>query len=129
MRRPRATSSAARSPDSPHRGGLARAIRADEPEDTAFFDTQIDAIQRDRRAESLAEAASFYACHGFSVSPWGDSAWWISTARHPRTAGWSPRSGVLPLSGRAAEWWRESWAILRQETFGARPAARDSARH
>jgi hypothetical protein len=51
------------------RGGLTRAIRANEPENTAFFDTQIDAIQRDRGAESLAEAASFYACHSFSVSP------------------------------------------------------------
>src|SRR2546429_4633120 len=85
-------------------GGLACAVGTDESEDAALFHTQIDAIQRDRRAENLAEAASFYACHGFSASPsCGGPARWISRVRHPQTTGWLLRSGVLPLSGRAAE--------------------------
>ncbi len=41
------------------RGGLACAVGADESEDVALFDSQIDAVQRDGRAESLAQAACF----------------------------------------------------------------------
>ncbi len=49
------------------RGGLACAVGTDESEDAALFDSQIDAVQRDGCAEGLAEAACFYACHGFSA--------------------------------------------------------------
>ena len=55
--------------DRVERGGLAGAVGADEPEDAAFFDAQVDAVQRDGRAEGLAQAAGFYACHGFSAPP------------------------------------------------------------
>src|SRR5258708_6737694 len=50
------------------RGGLSCAVRADEPEDAAFFDTQIDAVERDRGAERLAETACFDGCHDLGVS-------------------------------------------------------------
>ena len=50
------------------RGGLAGAVRADESEDAALFDTQIHAVQRDGCAEGLAETACFYDCHGFGSS-------------------------------------------------------------
>ena len=49
------------------RGGLACAVGADESEDAALFDPQIDAVQRDGCAEGLAETACFDACHGFSA--------------------------------------------------------------
>ena len=49
------------------RGGLAGAVGTDEAEDAALFDAQIDAVQRDGRAEGLAQAACFDACHGFSA--------------------------------------------------------------
>src|SRR5713101_6819428 len=42
------------------RGGLARTIGTDESEDMALLDTQIDAVQRDSRAESLSQAVCFY---------------------------------------------------------------------
>ncbi len=47
--------------DRVERGGLAGAVGTDESEDAALFDAQIDAVQRDGRAEGLAEAACFYA--------------------------------------------------------------------
>src|SRR5208282_4823490 len=47
------------------RGGLACAVGADESEDAALFDAQIDAVQRDGCAERLAQAACFYDCHCF----------------------------------------------------------------
>src|SRR5437868_12438274 len=55
--------------DGVERGALAGAIRADQAEDAALFDTQIDAVERDRRAVRFAEAAGFYACHEFSAPP------------------------------------------------------------
>src|SRR5437588_4561859 len=109
--------------DGVERGRFAGAVGTDEPEDAALFDTQIDAVQRNGCAERLTEAASFYDCHGFSASPWCDSAWRISTVRYLLTTGWTLRSGVLPLSGRAAEWLPGSSAILRPETSAARLAA------
>ena len=51
------------------RGGLARAVGADEPEDAALLDAQVDAIEGDGCAEGLAQAVCFYASHGFSVPP------------------------------------------------------------
>ena len=53
--------------DRVERGGLACAVGTDQAEDAALFDAQIDAVQRDGRAEGLAQAACFYACHGFSA--------------------------------------------------------------
>jgi hypothetical protein len=47
--------------DRVERGGLAGAVRADEPEDAALLDAQVDAVQRDGRAEGLAQAAGFDA--------------------------------------------------------------------
>src|SRR5258706_4892489 len=55
--------------DGVERGSLAGAVGTDEPEDAALFYTEMDAIQRDGSTETLAEAASLYACHGFSASP------------------------------------------------------------
>ena len=68
------------------RGGLAGAVGTDESEDAALFDAQIDAVQRDGCAEGLAQAACFYACHGFSAPPRGHSTRRSSTVRHPATA-------------------------------------------
>src|SRR4029077_15150840 len=51
------------------RGRLACAIWADESEDAPFFNAQIDAVERDGCAESFAETARFYRCHGFSDPP------------------------------------------------------------
>src|SRR5207249_11407613 len=51
------------------RGSLACAVGADNSKDAALFDTQIDAIQRDSFAESLAETACFYGCHVSSGPP------------------------------------------------------------
>ena len=53
--------------DRVERGGLARAVGTDEPEDAALFDAQVDAVERDGRAEGLAQAARFDAGHGFSA--------------------------------------------------------------
>src|ERR1700675_4886434 len=106
-------------------GGLACAVGTDESEDTALFDTQIDAVERDGCAEGLTKTACFYDCHGFSVSPcpcpWGESARWISTVRHRQTNGWALPLGGLPPSGRAAEWLRGCGATLLQETSAVRP--------
>ncbi len=63
------------------RGGLACAVGTDESEDAALFNTQIDAVQRDRCAERLAETACFYACHGFSAPLCGASTRRFSTVR------------------------------------------------
>src|SRR5215471_14097177 len=52
------------------RGGFARAVGTDESENPAFFDAQIDSVQRDGCAKSFAQAAGFYHCHGFSFPPW-----------------------------------------------------------
>src|SRR6202043_4038584 len=45
------------------RGGFAGAIWTDDSEDAAFFDPQIDAVQRDSGAENFAETACFYTSH------------------------------------------------------------------
>src|ERR1700694_1922306 len=50
------------------RGSLACAVGADDSEDAALFNTQIDTVQRDGCAEGLAKAAGFYDCHGFGFS-------------------------------------------------------------
>src|ERR1700686_5182490 len=42
------------------RGGLTRPVRTDQSQDATLFDTQIDAVQRDRCAVGLAQTASFY---------------------------------------------------------------------
>ncbi len=79
------------------RGGLACAVGTDESEDAALFDAQIDAVQRDGCAEGLAEAACFYACHGFSAPPCRASA--RRFRRAASTIGCAPSSsssGVRP---------------------------------
>ena len=43
---------------------LACAVRADDSDNAALFDMQIDAVQRYSRAEHLAKAACFYRRHG-----------------------------------------------------------------
>ena len=53
--------------DRVERGGLAGAVGTDEAEDAALFDAQVDAVERDGRAEGLAQAARFDAGHGFSA--------------------------------------------------------------
>ena len=74
------------------RGGLAGAVGADESEDAALFDPQIDAVQRDGCAEGLAQAACFYACHGFSAPPLAHSTFDRAACRQPS----SSSSGVRP---------------------------------
>ena len=103
------------------RGGLAGAVGADEPEDAALFDTQIDAVQRDGRAVGLAEAARFYAGHGFS-SP---------SRVHPSARLGGLRRRVQQLfrpSGRAAEWLRRPWATVRSRNFCRSPCSSRFAR-
>src|SRR5580704_7032107 len=57
------------------RGGLACAVGTDDSEDAAFFNPQIDAVQRDGCTERLSKTACFYNCHGLRSSPEGfDSA-------------------------------------------------------
>ena len=77
-------------------GGLAGAVGTDEPEDAALFDAQVDAVQGDGRAEGLAQAAGFYAGHGFSAPPR------VSGAGAPGAA--APAAPAA--SGRAAGWSR-----------------------
>src|SRR5205807_9930365 len=89
---------------------------ADEPEDASFFDAQIDAVQRNGGAERLAEAARFYAGHGFNPPPSDRS-----------TAGRRPPE-ALPESGRGAGWLRRPAATAPPETSRARPASEDRAR-
>src|SRR5262249_32245674 len=55
--------------NSVERGGFACAIWADDSQDAALCDTQIDAVQRDRCAKGLAQASCFYAEHDVSVPP------------------------------------------------------------
>src|SRR5579863_1436789 len=125
-------------------GGLTGAVGADQTEDAALLDPQIDAVQRDGCSERFAEAAGFYAGHGVSVPPRLnsdrlDSARMNSTlgrsiSRHPvpqlrTTIGQPLHSGDLPASTRAAEWLPKPGAILRQEISGARLAAADCERH
>src|SRR5882724_10509585 len=114
--------------DCVERGGLARAVGTDEPENAALFNTQINAVQRDGCAEGLTEAAGFYAGHGVSFPPWGNLTWRFSTGRCPKMTGGLRRSVAHPASGRGAEWWRGPEAILRQGTSAVRPAAKDCAR-
>src|SRR5437868_12953497 len=51
------------------RSGLAGPVWTDEPKDAPLLHPQIDAVQRDCRAEDFAEVSGFYACHGFSSPP------------------------------------------------------------
>src|SRR5204863_8699013 len=98
--------------DRVERGGLAGAVGTDESEDSAFFDAEIDAVERDRGAECLAEAACFYGCHGFSSLPRGSSL----------------ASAVPSVSSRAAESSQRPSATLRQETAAVGPASPGRAR-
>src|SRR6266496_1349424 len=113
--------------DRVQRCGLACAVRADHPENTSLFHTQINPVQSDGCAERLTQATGFYACHGFRGPPlslylylWLFSLYlhlWLSISNGGRCR----HSAVLPQSGRAAECWRRSWAILRQETSAVPP--------
>src|SRR5438067_2417459 len=113
--------------DGVQRGGFPGAIGADEPQNAAFLYAQIDAVERDRRAEGLAQTAGFYACHGFSAPP-RDPTWDSSTLQHSKQAGRSRRPRVLLPSGQAAESLRRSWATLPSEIFGVRPVATSCGR-
>src|SRR6516225_5720461 len=85
---------------------LARTIGTDESEDASLLNLQVNAVQRDSGAERLAQSTCFYASHSVSAPP----------VSNPGSA--SCRSAVPPHSVRAAEWWPESWAMLRSETSG-----------
>jgi len=52
-----------KSKDCIERGGLAGAVRTDQSEDAALFDTKIDIIQRDGCAKNFAKTVCFYRCH------------------------------------------------------------------
>src|SRR5438552_16117500 len=106
-------------------GGFAGTIGTDDPENAALFDPQIDAVEGDGCAESLAQAAGFYACHGFSAPPRRDWAWLFSAIRR---IGDLRRSEVPLPSGPAAEWLPRLGAILRLEISGVHPAATECAR-
>ena len=99
------------------RGRFARAVRADESEDTTLFDPQIDAVERDSCAEGFAKSACFYRCHDFSAS--------FQFSASNRGLWQRP---VLSVSDRAAECSRKPEAILPRETFRVRLGARDRAR-
>src|SRR6516165_5548661 len=101
------------------RGGLAGAVRTDQPEDAALFDAQIDPIERDGRAKGLAEPACFYACHGFSAPP----LW-----RRAKARGFCRLRAVLPVRARAAGSSPAPWATLRRETSGVPSRAASGAR-
>ena len=45
------------------RGAFASAIGTNDAEDAALFDAEIDAVERDGRAERFAETVCFYADH------------------------------------------------------------------
>src|SRR5262249_26640896 len=98
-----------------------------------LFNPQIDAVQRDSRAEGLAQPASFYTGHSFSAPPHQkDSQKECQNERKTDPTG--PRlpstqtiyrlchSAALPVSVRVAGCWRRSAAILHRETSVARPA-------
>ena len=51
------------------RGGLPCPVGTDKSENAPLLDPQVDAVKGYRCAERFAEAACFYACHGFSVPP------------------------------------------------------------
>ena len=87
---------------------------------SALFNAQIDAVQGDGCAEGLAQAAGFYAWHGFSVPP----LFWFSISAE----GLRHSSAVPACSGRAAEWLHGSSAILRQETSAVRLATTNCVR-
>src|SRR5262249_27043561 len=53
--------------DRVERGALAGAVGTDQSEDAPFIDAKIDAVQRDRAAVGLAEAARFDQCHSVSA--------------------------------------------------------------
>ena len=44
--------------DHPHRRGLARAVRPEEPERLARLDAEVDAVDRDEVTEALRQATS-----------------------------------------------------------------------
>src|SRR5580704_10861106 len=76
-------------------GGFAGTVGTDESEDAPLFNSQIDAIERDRRSKGFAESACFYTFHRFS-SP---------LFSYPATAGGSCHFPAgLPHSVQAAEW-------------------------
>src|SRR5882672_12477410 len=72
------------------RGGLAGAVGTDNPKDAAFFNTQINAVERDGCTEGLAQAACFYACHGFSVPPLYLDLVWPPAPFFSNSSGFSP---------------------------------------
>ena len=45
------------------RGGLSRAVGADDSENAPLFDAEINTVERHGRAERLAQTACFNACH------------------------------------------------------------------
>ncbi len=101
------------------RGRLAGAVGADESEDAALFDPQIDAVQRDGWAEGLPKTACFYAGHGFNAPPLDSS----------RATGALRQLSLVPsVSGLVAEWSRRPWAIVRPETSGVRLSATNCVR-
>src|SRR5262249_37613777 len=55
--------------DRVQRRRLAGAVGADEPEDAALLDGEVDAVERDGRAVGLAQAAGLDAGHGVSSPP------------------------------------------------------------
>src|SRR5712664_4173315 len=55
------------------RGSFAGAVRTDQSEDPAFFDTKIDIVQRDGCTKNFAEAACFYTGHSVNRFPFQPS--------------------------------------------------------
>src|SRR5262249_2900250 len=90
--------------DRVERRGLARTVGADEAEDAALLDPQVDPVQGHGCAVGLAQAACLDAGHRFSAPLPGPGAW---PARRRRP------SAVPPAPGRAAGSWRARAATPR----------------
>ena len=105
---------------------FACAVGADESEDAALFDPQIDAVQRDGCAEGLAEAACFYDCHGFGSS--SASFGLIFDLRHRGDEPLAPFSSSSAVRPEPLNGGVDPGPFFAQETSGVRPAAADCAR-
>jgi hypothetical protein len=54
--------------------GLARAVRAEQPEEFAFFYRETDALERLQLLEALPDVADFYGWHDWCAASQGGGA-------------------------------------------------------
>src|SRR5581483_11604026 len=108
--------------DGVERRRLACTVGPNEAEDATLFDQQINAVDRDRRPERLAQAVCFNACHSISAPLLCQNSVRISKSRV------LCRSAILSRPIQAAESSPGPVATLRREIAGARLSAEDCAR-